>query len=102
VSDLKGNPHYKILADEKMLPEHGIVHAILTLAFEQRTANILAAQATPEWLNEARVRMGHDTFPPAATPPLPEERDQRCNKPLMDGRNEIRCWGPKDHEGDCT
>lgn len=28
--------------------------------------------------------------------------DERCNKPLLDGRNEIRCWGKLDHEGECT
>jgi hypothetical protein len=71
MTDMSGNPHYKILADEAMLPEHGIVHAILTVAFELRTQNILAAQATPEWLNEARVRMGHETFPPEPDTPLP-------------------------------
>lgn len=28
--------------------------------------------------------------------------DERCNEPLMDGRNEIRCWGKINHEGSCT
>lgn len=67
MSEMKGNPHYKLLGDEAMLPEHGIVHAILAVAFEQRTANILAAQSTPDWLNEARVRMGHEPFPPGTS-----------------------------------
>ena len=96
---MDSNPHYEILAGERMEPAHGIIHAILAVAFEQRTANLIAAQATPGWLDEVRERLGHPT---AATPPTPEERDQRCNKPFLDGRMEVRCWAPKDHEGECT
>lgn len=31
----------------------------------------------------------------------PKAPDIRCNKPLMDGRNEIRCWLPLNHDGEC-
>lgn len=28
--------------------------------------------------------------------------DERCEERLMDGRNEIRCWGKRGHKGPCT
>lgn len=97
---------------EEIAPEPATVYralaeAQLAVAFELRTANILAAQATPDWLNDARVRMGAEPFPPVRdfstpgpTPPAPV-KDPRCELQLMDGRNEIRCWLPKDHDGEC-
>jgi hypothetical protein len=61
---LKGNPAAEVLASNDFYPDQALVHAVLALAIELRTANILAAQATPDWLNEARKRMGEEPFPP--------------------------------------
>jgi len=107
---MNGNGHYHsavsvVLTDQSSWDSiekiatmiYANTEATLALVHEQRTANILAAQATPDWLNDARIRMGAEPFPPGTRPV-----DQRCEKHLMDGRNEIRCWGRKDHEGDCT
>lgn len=61
MTDMKGNPHYDLLRDQGMLPEHAIVHSNLTVAFELRTLTLALAQNTPGWLDEVRGRLGHPT-----------------------------------------
>jgi hypothetical protein len=99
---MPGNPHVDALLGRELPVVEAQYLATLAQAFELRTLTLALSQNTPGWLDEVRARLGYPTAPPAPQPPAPEERDQRCNKPLMDGRNEIRCWGPKDHDGDCT
>lgn len=116
---MDGNPYAakaRHQLDMELNAAGALAEAQLAVAFELRTLTLAITQNTPDWLDAVRSRLGHPTESTlirdepwqstkpftAATPPTPEERDQRCNKPLMDGRNEIRCWGPKDHEGDCT
>lgn len=53
---MNGNPHYEIIADQAMLPEHGIVHAILALAFEVRTQTLVSYMTT----NDAALTEGID------------------------------------------
>jgi hypothetical protein len=110
---MNGNPHYKnaVYIDRDVQLRQ--VDALLVIAHELRTANIIALQSTPGWLDDARARLGHPTAPGTdftmsqAKKELlmqgvpPEQLDQRCSKHLMDGRNEIRCWLPANHEGDC-
>jgi hypothetical protein len=104
---LQGSTKVDILAQQNTMIAAAGVHAQLAVAWELRTRNLLAAQSTPEWLNEARVRLGHETFPPGGGPaPFLDPRpvpvvDPRCSLPLMDGRNEIRCWLKTNHEGEC-
>ena len=112
---MDGNPHADEAAKVINYYEHrnvdsdadvialGMMNAQLAVAFELRTANILAAQATPEWLNEARARMGADPFPPA--PPEPEARgprDKRCPKMVDLGHGDVRCWLNAGHDGMCS
>lgn len=74
MSDVKGNEHHRLAAALMNNDACGndyatmaLIESNLAIAFELRTANLLAAQSTPEWLNEARVRMGHETFPPGTS-----------------------------------
>ena len=62
---LAGNTHVDHMLERGPIPAVEAQYlATMAVAFELRTVNILTAQATPEWLNEARVRMGHKPFPP--------------------------------------
>lgn len=84
-----------------------LTEATLAVAFELRTRNILTAQATPGWLNEARVRMGAEPFPPErvvtslTADVVPAPVDLRCEKRLMDQRMDVRCWLYAGHQGEC-
>lgn len=102
---MDGNPHYWAAQDPQAdSGAQTLTQAMLAVAFELRTRNMLDAQVTPDWLNEARSRMGAERFPPVKdfTTPLPAGPvDRRCEKQLMDGRNEIRCWLKANHPGDC-
>lgn len=66
MEQMKGNPHYKE-ADRGELGEAVFVQAqaVLALAYEQRTANLIAWAALPmekrgegNWGNEIRSRLG--------------------------------------------
>jgi hypothetical protein len=88
-----------------------LAEAVLAQAQEQRTANLIAyMQGNPSALVSdsldvtVRERLG---LPPDPVMPVADlvaaapTPDSRCNMPLMDGRNEIRCWLRDGHEGDC-
>ena len=120
---LQASTSVTVLAQQDTMISAAGVHAQLAVAFELRTQNLLAAQATPEWLNEVRTRMGHDTFPPGADiatkakareamlmqgadpgldPVEASPKDPRCSQRYLEnGRNEVRCWLKKDHDGEC-
>lgn len=62
--NLPGNSAADRIASLGMLPAPEAQYlATVALAFEQRTANLIAAQATPGWLDEVRGRLGHPTPP---------------------------------------
>jgi len=91
---MDSNPHYEILAGERMEPAHGIIHAILAVAFEQRTANLIAAQATPGWLDEVRERLGHPTSPAPPAPEGDEAIDEAAVAVIEDVLQAERVMGP--------
>lgn len=86
------------------------IEATLAVAHELRTANLIQyavhnSDALAEGVDVTiRERLGM-----AVTPTAPAKDfstpgawvDPRCSKPLMDGRNEIRCWLPANHGGEC-
>jgi hypothetical protein len=82
---MPGNPYIRDAEYIDRAPEIRIIDAMMVVAFELRTANILAAQATPDWLNEARKRMGEQPFPPSLIEDFtttaaqhPEGRSHEC------------------------
>lgn len=106
---MEGNNHYWA-AQDPAAPSggHALTEAMLAVAHELRTANLIALQSTPGWLDEARARLGNPTAPEIRVSADPKQDgatrawvDPRCSKPLMDGRNEIRCWLPANHPGEC-
>lgn len=102
---LPGNTAIDQMITKGTMPvEEAQYWATLAVAFELRTKNLIAAQATPYWLDDVRARLGNPTAPakePLTVKEMAQAPDQRCELRLMDGRNEIRCWLKKDHAGDC-
>lgn len=98
---MPGNGNYYGANHPNMTPEEQLVEAVLAVAFELRTANLIACSQkvylrdSPDMIRE---RMGEAPLAGKFEPSAPVVS---CPTRLMDGRNEIRCWGVAGHEGEC-